>query len=387
MMEKEFNFDDMRSFTDEEMNDVIQRVIKNPEIKSILAFAYPDADPDTLINKLKQIRKVQDFQHQFIASLILSIQKKNNSPIHFNGLEALSKEIKYLFISNHRDIIMDAGILNSMLDFNGWDTSEIAIGDNLCAKPWISDCLRMNKCFLVKRSGTKRELFDAFIKLSAYIRRNITEMRNSVWIAQREGRTKDSNDRTQESLLKMLSVSSVGSLKQGFVDLNISPICISYEYDSCDYLKAKEFQQKRDDENFQKTQSDDILNMKVGIFGNKGKIYYELTPPINDEIEELIDEEDNRPTVLNKIAAIIDHRIHKNYHIFPINYVALDLLNQTEENKNVHYTEKEKNDFEHYVERQIDKIDLPNKDIPFLKEKIWLMYANPLINYMEANKQ
>ncbi|MBO7635645.1 MAG: 1-acyl-sn-glycerol-3-phosphate acyltransferase [Paludibacteraceae bacterium] len=387
MMEKEFNFDDMRSFTDEEMNEVILRVIENPEIKSILAFAYPDEDPDAQISKLKQIRKVQDFQHQFIASLILSIQKKNKSQIHFNGLETFNKGKKYLFISNHRDIIMDAGILNSMLDMNGWETSEIAIGDNLCAKPWISDCLRMNKCFLVKRSGTKRELFDAFLKLSAYIRRNITELRNSVWIAQREGRTKDSNDRTQESLLKMLSVSSVGSLKQGFVDLNISPICISYEYDSCDYLKAKEFQQKRDDENFQKSQSDDILNMKVGIFGNKGEIFYELTPPINDEIEELVDEEDNRPTVLNKIAAIIDHRIHKNYHIFPINYVALDLLNQTEENKNVHYTEKEKNDFEHYVEQQIDKIDLPNKDIPFLKEKIWLMYANPLINYMEANKQ
>lgn len=386
-MEKEFNFDDMRSYTDEEMNDVILRTIENPEIKEILKFAYPDKDPDFLIERLKQIRTVQEFQHQFIASLILSIQKKNKSHIQFNGLDSLNKNKKYLFISNHRDIIMDAGILNSMFDILGWETSEIAIGDNLCAKQWISDSLRMNRCFLVKRSGTKRELFDAFVKLSAYIRQNITEMKNSVWIAQREGRAKDSNDCTQESLLKMLSVSSVGSLKQGFIDLNIAPISISYEYDSCDYLKAKEFQQKRDDENYQKSKEDDILNMKVGIFGNKGDIYYELTTPINEEIEELVNEEDNRPTVLNKLAQIIDHRIHKNYHIFPINYVALDILNKTEENLNVHYTEKEKKDFEKYISQQIDKIDLPNKDIPFLQEKLWLMYANPLKNYLEAIKK
>lgn len=383
-MEKEFDFEDMRSYTDEEINAAIMRVTEIPEINDVLRFIFPDKDPSETINKLRRINNVRDFQHQFIAPLILGLIQNKQSSVFLNGIEQLQKEKKYLFISNHRDIIMDAGILNSLLDKNGWETTEIAIGDNLCVKPWISDSLRMNRCFLVKRSGTKRDLFNAFIKLSAYIRRNITEMRNSVWIAQREGRAKDSNDSTQESLLKMLSISSVGSLKKGFLDLNIAPISISYEYDSCDYLKAKEFQQKRDDANYQKTKADDLLNMKVGIMGYKGRIYYEMTPVINDEIEESISEEDNRSTVLNKVAQLIDYRIHKNYHIFPINYIALDKRNLQETYLGTQYTAEEKEAFEQYVDHQIEKIDLPNKDIPFLKESFWMMYSNPLINHLKA---
>lgn len=385
-MGKEFNFDDMRSFRDEEINAAINRVIKEETVQKILKGIFPDEDFETLVARLKKIDSIYEFQHAVIVPFIQRLAQNSKSTISFNGLEYLHKDIKYLFISNHRDIIMDAAILNTMLDYHGWETTEIAIGDNLCANEWITDCLKMNRCFLVKRSGTRRELFEAFIKLSTYIRRNISEMRNSVWIAQREGRAKDSNDHTQESLLKMLSTSAVGSMKQCFIELNIAPFTISYEYDSCDYLKAKEFQQKRDDENFEKTKADDVLNMKVGILGNKGQIYYELTPPINDLIEEMVDEEDNRQTVLNKIAEIIDLRIHQNYHIFPVNYIAFDKLHQTQTYLGNGYTEDERKKFEQYVAKQIEKIDLPNKDIPFLEEKFWLMYANPLINHLKAKE-
>ena len=385
-MKKEFNFDDMRSFEDEEINAVIRRVIEVEAVQNVLRSIFPDQDFDELVARLKRVNSVYEFQHAVIVPFIQKLAGSTQSTISFNGLDKLHKGMKYLFISNHRDIIMDAAILNTMLDKNGWDTTEIAIGDNLCANEWITDSLRMNRCFLVKRSGTRRELFDAFLKLSTYIRRNITEMRNSVWIAQREGRAKDSNDRTQESLLKMLSTSAVGSMKQSFMELNIVPLTISYEYDSCDYLKAKEFQQKRDDENFEKTKADDVLNMKVGIFGNKGEIFYELTPPINDLIEELVEEEDNRQTVLNKIAEIIDRSIHQNYHLFPVNYIAYDKLNKTQKYFGKKYTEEDLAKFEKYVSTQIDKIDLPNKDIPFLEEKFWLMYANPLINYIAAKE-
>lgn len=384
-MEKNFNFDDMRSYRDEEIKDAIERVTKVPELQPVIQFLFPNEEVKIVMERLSRIDTIYAFQHVVIAPLILSICERSKSKVIFNGVENIKKEKKHLYISNHRDIIMDAGILNTYLDKFGIDTTEIAIGDNLCANQWITDCLKMNKCFLVKRSGTKRELFDAFVKLSAYIRRDITEMHNSVWIAQREGRTKDSNDETQESLLKMLSISTEGSMKQGFADLNIIPVSISYEYDSCDYLKAKEFQQKRDDENYVKTKADDILNMKVGMLGYKGRIAYEITTEIDDLIEEQVSEEDNRPTVLNKIAKIIDHRIHENYHIFPLNYVALDNLHQTSDYLGKEYTEADKKNFETYVEKQIEKIDLPNKDIPFLQEKFWLMYANPLINYLKAH--
>ena len=386
IMEKEFNFDDMRPYRDDEINDAILRVADVPQIREVMKFLFPDKNPDEIINHLKRIRTIHDFQHQFIAPLIFGVTRGNNNPIFLNGLEHLQKEKKYLYISNHRDIIMDAGIFSTMLDRAGWDTTEIAIGDNLCANQWITDSLKMNKCFLVKRSGTRRELYDAFLKLSAYIRRSITEMNNSIWIAQREGRAKDSDDRTQESLLKMLSVSAQGNLKQSFIELNIVPFCISYEYDSCDFLKAREFQQKRDDANYVKSKADDILNMKTGILGNKGQIYYEVTPPINDEIEKKIDEEDNRTTVLNKVADIIDRRIHKNYHLFPNNYIAHDLLFKKKEFADKKYSEDEKKRFEDYVDIQISKIDLEDKDIPFLKEKFWLMYANPLTNFTKANR-
>ena len=160
-------------------------------------------------------------------------------------------------MSNHRDIVGDAAILNTLMITNGCDTAENAIGDNLCSRPWITEMMKLNKNFIVKRSGTKREIFEASKLLSSYIRKNIVEKSNSIWIAQREGRAKDANDRTQESLLKMFSMSSGSDLKQGFLELNILPVSISYEYDACDYLKAKEFQQKRDDANFKKSKEDD----------------------------------------------------------------------------------------------------------------------------------
>lgn len=385
-METEFNFDDMRSYNDDEVSAAMARVIDEPALQSIISFIFPNEDLKVVKQRLRKIKTVFDFQHIVIAPMILAICKDRSGGIEFNGIERLCKEKRYLFISNHRDIIMDAGILNSMLDHCGWMTTEMAVGDNLCVNGWITDCLRLNRGFLVKREGTKRELFNAFLKMSAYIRRNITEMRNSVWMAQREGRAKDSNDLTQESLLKMLSVSAVGSMKQGFLDLNIVPVAITYKYDSCDYLKAKEFQQKRDNPDFVKTREDDLTNMKVGILGNKGHIAYEICDTINDKIEEIVNEEDNRQTVLLKIAHIIDHCIHSNYHIFPHNYVALDNLNGTTQHLGLNYNDEEKKDFDDYVDQQIEKITLPQKDIPFLKGKIWLMYANPLINYLKAHE-
>ena len=256
-MANDFNYDSIRPYRDEEVKDAIIRMTSNEEVYAVAKAIFPNRKPEEVIQWLRSFKTVHDFQSQLIAPFLLGSMDATGSTYHLYGTEHIEKGKQHLFISNHRDIIMDAGILNSLMDRHGIETTEIAIGDNLCARPWITDALKLNKSFLVRRSGTKRELFDAFRTLSHYIREAITSNRTSIWIAQREGRTKDSDDRTQESLLKMFSISATGNIKQSFIDLNITPISFTYKYDSCDYLKAMEFQQKRDDADFKKRPEDD----------------------------------------------------------------------------------------------------------------------------------
>ena len=243
--------------------------------------------------------------------------------------------------------------------------------------------MKLNKSFIVKRSGTKREIFDSSRRLSAYIRTKVTSNDSSIWIAQREGRAKDSDDRMQESLLKMLTMSSDKDFKQGFLDLNIMPISISYEYDACDFLKAKEFQQKRDNPDFKKTAHDDVVNMRTGLTNYKGRIHYEIHDCISPEIDKEVSADASRADVLEIVAKIIDRGIHKGYHFYPGNYVAYDERFGGGRFEN-EYTQIEKNTFDEYIQGQIDRIDLENKDEDFLREKLLEMYSNPLVNNLEA---
>jgi len=383
-MENQYNYDEIRPYRDEEVHEVFKHTVTEPELKTVLAYLFPHKPVEEIINFMLSFRSVYDFQSKMVAPFILDLVKKTSDGATINGLEKIKPAEKQLFISNHRDIIMDAALLNTLMVTNGLNTSENAIGDNLCVKPWITAMMKLNKNFIVQRSGTKREIFEASKRLSAYIRQNIVEKRSSVWIAQREGRAKDANDRTQESLLKMLSMSADKNFKKSFIELNIMPVSISYEYDACDFLKAKEFQQKRDNPDFQKSKNDDLLNMQTGLLGYKGRIHYEITDTINDVLNVALNDEDDRATVLEKTAQIIDHRIHKNYKLFAGNYIALDNLRGETHFSGEMYSEEEKKRFENYIENQIQKIDLPQKDIPFLREKLTEMYANPLINYLEA---
>lgn len=386
-MATEYNYDSIRPYKDEEVKAVIERMTEDPEVIGVIQTLFPDKETKEVVQWLRSMRSIYDFQSQLIAPLILRSLDMTGSTYSLNGFEMVEKEKEHLFISNHRDIIMDAGILNTLMNRSGIVTTENAIGDNLCARPWITDALKLNKSFLVRRSGTKRELFEAFQVLSSYIRSAITTGRTSIWIAQREGRAKDSDDRTQESLLKMFSISGKESVKKGFMDLNIIPVSFSYQYDSCDYLKAKEFQQKRDDAEFKKSPADDVLSMKVGVMGFKGDVHIQITDSINEEIDRIVGEEDDRQTVIDKVAVIIDRKIHANYRIYPNNYVAMDNLRGNTQHLGSQYTQEEKDQFESYVEKQIEKIDLPNKDMEFLRERFWTMYANPLINHLAAKAQ
>jgi hypothetical protein len=382
-MEMEYSFDTLRPYRDEEVRDAFLRVTKEPEFKTVMKYLFQDK-ADGMIEFFLTLNSVYDFQSKVIAPFLLDLSKKTMDSLTISGLDNLKGDKKYLIMSNHRDIVGDAAILNTLMITNGFDTAENAIGDNLCSRPWITEMMKLNKNFIVKRSGTKREIFEASKLLSSYIRKNIVEKSNSIWIAQREGRAKDANDRTQESLLKMFSMSSGSDLKQGFLELNILPVSISYEYDACDYLKAKEFQQKRDDANFKKSKEDDVLNMQVGLTGYKGRVHYEVMSDINDILQNEISDNDDRTAIVEKVAVIIDRCIHANYQIYPGNYVALDLLEGRDVCCSENYTAEEKERFVNYLNGQIDKIDLANKDTDFLKTKILEMYANPLKNYIVA---
>lgn len=382
-MEMEYSFDTLRPYRDEEVRDAFLRVTKEPEFKTVMKYLFQDK-ADGMIEFFLTLNSVYDFQSKVIAPFLLDLSKKTMDSLTISGLDNLKGDKKYLIMSNHRDIVGDAAILNTLMITNGFDTAENAIGDNLCSRPWITEMMKLNKNFIVKRSGTKREIFEASKLLSSYIRENIVKKNNSIWIAQREGRAKDADDRTQESLLKMFSMSSGSDLKQGFLELNILPVSISYEYDACDYLKAKEFQQKRDDANFKKSKEDDVLNMQVGLTGYKGRVHYEVMPDINDILQNEISDNDDRTAIVEKVAVIIDRCIHANYQIYPGNYVALDLLEGRDVCCSENYTAEEKDRFVNYLNGQIDKIDLANKDTDFLKTKILEMYANPLKNYIVA---
>jgi len=386
-MKNEYNYDAIRPYLDEEVQEAFQRVTAEPEFRYVLEYLFPDRPVEEMICFLLSLRSVSDFQSKLIAPFVLDLTRKRTDELNLSGLEKINPAEKYLFISNHRDIILDAALLNSLMVENGFETSENAIGDNLCVKPWITELMKLNKNFIVQRNGTMRELFEASKRLSSYIRRNIVEKRNSVWIAQREGRAKDSNDRTQESLLKMLSMSAGNNLKQSFIELNFMPISISYEYDACDFLKAKEFQQKRDNPGYKKEKADDLLNMQTGLTEYKGRIHFEITEVINEDLEKALNETDDRNTVLEKTAQIIDHKIHKNYRIFQGNYVALDNLRNQTCFLGKMYSEEDRKKFENYIENQIEKIELLQKDVAFLRTKLTEMYANPLINHLNATEK
>jgi hypothetical protein len=226
-----------------------------------------------------------------------------------------------------------------------------------------------------------REMLASSMRMSKYMHFAVREKGENIWIAQREGRAKDSNDRTQESVLKMMAMGGEGTPVERLSALNIVPLAISYEFDPCDYLKAKEFQQKRDNPEFKKSKQDDLQNMQTGIFGYKGRIHYHAAPCINAWLPELADMP--KAEFFAEVARRIDQDIHRSYQMYPCNYVAADLLEGTA-NHEANYTAEDKAAFEKYLAERIAMVDLENKDEAFLRESILKMYANPLYNQLAA---
>lgn len=379
-------FDQIRPLNDDEMHEALESLLKDRQLNTVLKGLMPWM-PRAVRNAILRtafigVKSTLGFQVRFMKPIVKYALWKCSTGYSF-GHENIERSGKrYTFMSNHRDIVLDSAILDVLLFEAKFDTTcEIAIGDNLLIYPWIRTIVRMNKAFTVKRGISARDLLTSSQTMSEYMHYAINTKRENIWIAQREGRAKDSNDRTQESVLKMVAMGGQGDAIESLRDMNIVPLTISYEYDPCDYLKAKEFQLKRDDPSHKKTPQDDLKNMDTGILGFKGRIHYQAAPCINEWIDEYADLP--KTEVYKRIAKRMDHEIHCGYKLFPGNFVALDELHGTQDYTD-RYTPQEKETFDRYLEGQLNKIDLPNPDWDYLRERILTMYANPAKNQLKA---
>ena len=375
-------FDEIRPYNDEELPQIFEELIADPAFQKAATDAIPNVPFELLAQKIRACKSKLDFQETFCYGILWKIAADHTDGLTLDHTALPDKSKAYTYVSNHRDIILDSGFLSILLIDQGMDTVEIAIGDNLLVYPWIKKLVRVNKSFIVQRALTMRQMLESSARMSRYMHYTINEKKQSIWIAQREGRAKDSNDRTQDSVLKMLAMGGEGDLIDRLIEMNIAPLAISYEYDPCDFLKAQEFQLKRDIEGYKKTTQDDLISMQTGLFGYKGKVHFQTAPCINDKLEQL-DRSLAKQELFSGISACIDRRIHGNYRIYSGNYVAYDWLNNTSEFAD-HYTSEEKQRFVTYIEQQLGKIKIPNKDEDFLRGKLLLMYANPLVNYLAA---
>ena len=383
--EVSYNFDDIRPLNNNEVKDAIEALVTNEDFERAFRYIKPDVNWKEFSETMRSFKTKEDFKSKLAYEAVMMVANKTTFSLTISGRSRLPKDKKpCTFISNHRDIVLDASFLNVMLYDVGYGMTQVAIGDNLMIRPWIETLVRLNNSFIVKRGVSVRQMLDVSRTLSAYIRHTINETKESIWIAQREGRAKDSNDRTQGSVLKMLNMSGDKDIVSNIMDLNIFPVAISYEYDPCDFLKAKEFQMKRDDPNYVKSQRDDLLSMETGILNNKGRVHFTLTQPINDQLAAL-DKDMEKNELIATIANIIDKEIYKHYRFYPCNYVAYDMLTGTKRFSS-NYGLRDKKHFEEYLQGQLDKIVLPNKDEAFLRTKILEMYTNPLKNHL-ANQE
>lgn len=368
--------DYIRPYHDHEVQEALQKGAQHPMIKALLGFALPDKSPDEIQTVLRDCSSIRAFQINIIYPAVLRLLEKSSEGLTSSGFEKLTPGQPYLFISNHRDIVLDTSLLNTVLYENNLLMTASAIGDNLVHKPFLMMLSRLNRNFLVQRGLPPKEMLESSKMLSDYIRKLLTEKGRSVWIAQREGRTKDGDDRTQQGVLKMITLARGQQSPAAYLkNLRLVPVAISYEMDPTDRLKMPELMAKHFDEPYVKTANEDFNSILQGALGQKKRIHIAAGSPMHTELET-IDQKENLPNKqLTAIAENLDAAIHKLYKLWPSNYVAYDLYHQTERFKDF-YDEKEKRQFERRLGK---RIDIHNE---VMKENFLLMYANPVINHL-----
>lgn len=379
-MENE-SFQKIRPYFDHEVNDAVNGILNQDGFKGFLyKFLYPN-NLEEGIKRVSQISSIREFQEVVSSVFFESIIAQTIKEFTVNGLSNIDKSKRYVFISSHRDIVLDSALLQIALYRNGFETTRSAIGNNLVPSNLLEEIAKLNKMFLVIRDGSVREMFDNSLTLSSYIRKSILEDHESVWIAQRNGRTKDGNDKTQQGLLKMLAQCNKGVLISGLQDLNIVPLSISYEYEPCDALKARE-KVISSHSVYKKQPGEDFNSINTGVLQNKGRVQINIGSPINDLLDEI---ESCRPAndMIKDITLLIDRQIHSVNKLWKTNYIAADLINSTS-HYNQFYTSEEEKGFVDYVENLVQHTDV---DKDQFREVLLKIYANPVFNKTKTQLQ
>lgn len=377
-------FDDIRPYDNHQFPEKIAGLVREPGFEHAVRYVMPDVDYPQFVRQLLAVDNTGDFQHKIMAPFLEMLVAKTTCGLSIDGLENIRPSECYTFITNHRDIVLDASFLNLGFLRNGLPITQVAIGNNLLIFDWITDLVKLNGSFIVKRDTGVREALEAAKHLSAYIHRTVTRGHQSVWIAQREGRAKDSNDLTQESVIKMLALAGGDDPMHNLQEINLVPVAISYEYDPNDYLKVREFLLRRRNPDFRKSQRDDLFSMETGILRQKGRVHFRVGKCINADLQR--EHPESRAAVARTACSVLDRAIHCGYRIFPCNYIAFDEL----ENSGSHagmYTGDDVDAFNSYIGSQLAKVDVPDitaDERDFMRTTMLAMYANPLRNQLAA---
>ncbi|MCM1450763.1 MAG: hypothetical protein NC102_00680 [Clostridium sp.] len=381
-------FEDIAPYDDSTFKEKMKSLVEEPGFENAVKYVMPNVDYPALAKQLLSLENQKQFQLHVMRGVLESLEKATTDGIALYGLEKLTKEENYTFITNHRDIVLDASFLNLGFIRAGYPITQIAIGNNLLIYEWITDLVKLNRSFIVKRDVKMARALEAAKQLSGYIHYTINQLHESVWIAQREGRAKDSNDLTQESLIKMISLAGDGNVKENILSAHLCPVSISYEYDPNDYLKAREFLLKRRDPQFKKSQHDDLFSMETGILKHKGRVTFRIGGYINQDLEAYASE--TRAEIVRETCRLIDNKIHAGYEIYQCNYIAYDKINESRRFADK-YTADDERHFNEYVESQLDKVQdigaISQEERQYMRHMMLTMYANPLKNKLQVESR
>ena len=370
-------FDAIRPFYDSEINEALHDVVNHPMMKTMMNFTFPEVEDEVWKDQLKKTHSIRDFQCNFIYNTIQKVLEKSSEGLTTSGFEKLEKNTSYLFISNHRDILLDTTLLNVCLFEHGLVMTASAIGDNLVKKAFLATLAKLNRNFLVLRGLTPREMLQSSKLLAEYMGQLLLRENRSVWIAQREGRTKDGNDETNPGVLKMIGMGSdEENLMDYFKKLRIVPVSISYEYDPTDVLKMPQLMAESKNEVYIKDKNEDFMTILSGIMGTKKRIHISVGDVLDTEIDQIVAENDNVNKQVQALAQVIDDTILTNYELWPTNFIAYDILNETTRFSHL-YKESEKSLFERRLEMRI------GSDNPVTRQGFLAMYANPVVNKLK----
>lgn len=376
------NFDDIRFYNDDEVHGALQDYVKHPMIKALLQFTFPEMEYAEIKAIAAECHSIRDFQSKIIYYSVEKVLEKSSEGLTSVGFDKLKQGESYFYISNHRDIVLDTCLINYTLYDHNLVMTASAIGDNLVQKPFLMALSRLNRNFLVLRSQSPREMLKSSLKLSEYVKTLMLDESRSVWMAQRQGRTKDGNDVTQQGVLKMVGMAKGDmDILDYFAKLKIVPIAISYEFDPTDMLKMPEVLAKRMKEEYKKSANEDFNSIMQGALGQKGRIELAAGDVLTTkDFDEIRAKNLSVNDQLQEVAALIDRAVYKNYKLWPANYIAYDLL-KNEERFIDKYSEKEKRQFDRRISRRVDTKN------PLALNSYLLMYANPVINKLSLDEE